>query len=40
MHLDMMTISVVAITVTAVLGLVFAFNWARQGGSSFVGLWA
>lgn len=39
MHLDMMTISVVAITVTAVLGLVFAFNWARQGGSSFVGLW-
>ena len=29
----------VAITVTAVLGLVLAFNWARQGGSTFVGLW-
>lgn len=39
MHLDMMTMSAVAITVTAVLGLVLGFNWARQGGSSFVGLW-
>ena len=39
MQLDMMTMSAVAITVTAVLGLVLGFNWARQGGSSFVGLW-
>ncbi|HUU24534.1 MAG TPA: GGDEF domain-containing protein [Methyloceanibacter sp.] len=39
MQLDMITISVVAITITAVLGLVFLFNWARQGGSSFVGMW-
>lgn len=39
MHLDMMTMSAVAVTVTAVLGLVLCFNWARQGGSSFVGLW-
>ena len=39
MHLDMITMSAVAITVTAVLGLVLGFNWARQGGSSFVGLW-
>lgn len=39
MHLDMMTMSAVAVTVTAVLGLVLGFNWARQGGSSFVGLW-
>jgi diguanylate cyclase (GGDEF)-like protein len=39
MQLDMMTMAAVAITVTAVLGLVLAFNWARQGGSAFVGLW-
>ena len=39
MQLDMMTISAVAITVTAILGVVLGFNWVRQGGSSFVGLW-
>jgi len=39
MDLDMLTMAAVAITVTAVLGLVLVFNWARQGGSSFVGLW-
>jgi predicted signal transduction protein with EAL and GGDEF domain len=39
MYLDMMTMSAVAITVTAILGLVLVFNWARQGGSAFVGLW-
>jgi diguanylate cyclase (GGDEF)-like protein len=38
-HLDMMTMSVVGITVTLVLGLVLTFNWARYGGSSFVGVW-
>ena len=39
MHLDMATISVVAIMITTVLGLVLCFNWARQGGSIFVGMW-
>ncbi|MGH6736694.1 MAG: GGDEF domain-containing protein [Methyloceanibacter sp.] len=39
MPLDMMTMSAVAVTVTAVLGLVLVFDWARQGGSAFVGLW-
>jgi diguanylate cyclase (GGDEF)-like protein len=38
-HLDMMTMSVVGITVTLVLGVVLTFNWARYGGSSFVGAW-
>jgi len=39
MPLDMSTISIVAIAITAVLGLVLIFNWARQGGASFVGMW-
>lgn len=39
MYLDMATISIVAITITTVLGLVLCFNWAHQGGSAFVGLW-
>jgi diguanylate cyclase (GGDEF)-like protein len=39
MYLDMMTMSAVAITVTAILGFVLVFNWARQGGLPFVGLW-
>lgn len=38
-HLDMMTMSVVGITVALVLGLVLTFNWARYGGSFFVGVW-
>jgi diguanylate cyclase (GGDEF)-like protein len=39
MHLDMMTMSTVAVTVTLVLGLVLGLNWVRQSGSPFVGLW-
>jgi hypothetical protein len=41
MYLDMMTMSAVAITVTAILGFVLVFNWARQGAcpSSASGAW-
>ena len=34
-----MPLDMVAITITTVLGLVLCFNWARQGGSNFIGLW-
>jgi len=39
MHLDMLTISAVDITVTAVLGVLLIFTWARERSSPFVGWW-
>lgn len=39
MHLDMLTMSAVNITVTAILGAVLVFTWARERGSPFVGWW-
>jgi diguanylate cyclase (GGDEF)-like protein len=39
MHLDMLTMSAVSIAVTAILGLVLVFTWARAGGTPFVGWW-
>lgn len=39
MHLDMLTMSAVDITVTAILGVVLVFNWARERGTTFVGWW-
>jgi diguanylate cyclase (GGDEF)-like protein len=40
MHLDMLTMSSVTVAVTAILGLVLGFTWARPGGTPFVGWWA
>jgi diguanylate cyclase (GGDEF)-like protein len=39
MHLDMQTISAVNVTVTAILGGVLIFTWARESESPFVGWW-
>lgn len=39
MHLDMLTMSVASVAVTAVLGLVLVFTWVRERQSPFVGLW-
>ncbi len=39
MHLDMLTMSAASITVTAVLGVVLVFTWARERESVFVGWW-
>ncbi len=39
MHLDMLTMSAVNITVTAILGAVLVFTWARERESPFVGWW-
>jgi diguanylate cyclase (GGDEF)-like protein len=39
MHLDMLTISAASVTVTAVLGIVLVFTWARERESVFVGWW-
>jgi hypothetical protein len=39
MHLDMQTISAVNVTVTAILGGVLSFTWARESESPFVGWW-
>ncbi len=39
MHLDMITMSAVNITVTAILGGVLVFTWARERSSPFVGWW-
>jgi len=39
MHLDMQTMSAVNVTVTAILGLVLAFTWARERECAFVGWW-
>jgi predicted signal transduction protein with EAL and GGDEF domain len=39
MHLDMQTMSAVNITVTAILGGVLLFTWARERESPFVGWW-
>lgn len=39
MHLDMLTMSAVDITVTAILGGVLLFTWARERESAFVGWW-
>jgi hypothetical protein len=39
MHLDMLTMTAVNITVTAILGAVLVFTWARERGSPFVGWW-
>jgi len=39
MHLDMLTISAASVTVTAVLGIVLVFTWAREHESVFVGWW-
>ena len=37
MHLDMQTMSAVNVTVTAILGGVLLFTWARERESPFVG---
>ncbi|MEX1059634.1 MAG: GGDEF domain-containing protein [Methyloceanibacter sp.] len=39
MHLDMQTMSAVNVTVTAILGGVLLFTWARERESPFVGWW-
>lgn len=39
MHLDMQTMSAVNIAVTAILGGVLLFTWARERDSAFVGWW-
>jgi diguanylate cyclase (GGDEF)-like protein len=39
MHLDMQTMSAVNVTVTAILGLVLVFTWARERQCAFVGWW-
>lgn len=39
MHLDMQTMSAVNVTVTAILGGVLLFTWARERDSAFVGWW-
>jgi diguanylate cyclase (GGDEF)-like protein len=39
MHLDMQTMSAVNVTVTAILGGVLLFTWARERDSGFVGWW-
>lgn len=39
MHLDMQTMSAVNVTVTAILGGVLLFTWARERESDFVGWW-
>ena len=39
MHLDMQTMSAVNVTVTAILGGVLLFIWARERDSAFVGWW-
>jgi diguanylate cyclase (GGDEF)-like protein len=39
MHLDMLTMSAVNVTVTAILGIVLVFTWARERESPFVGWW-
>lgn len=39
MHLDMLTISAARVTVTAVLGIVLVFTWAREHENVFVGWW-
>ncbi len=39
MHLDMQTMSVVNVTVTAILGAVLLFTWAREREGPFVGWW-
>jgi hypothetical protein len=39
MHLDMQTMSAVNVTVTAVLGGVLLFTWARERDSAFVDWW-
>jgi hypothetical protein len=36
---DMLTMSIVNFTVTAILGAVLVFTWARERGSPFVGWW-
>lgn len=39
MHLDMQTMSAVNVTVTAILGIVLVFTWARERECAFVGWW-
>jgi hypothetical protein len=39
MHLDMQTMSAVNITVTAILGGVLVFTWAREREGPLVGWW-
>jgi hypothetical protein len=39
MHLDMQTMSAVNVAVTAILGLVLVFTWARERECAFVGWW-
>ncbi len=39
MHLDMQTMSAVNVAVTAILGGVLLFTWARERDSAFVGWW-
>ena len=39
MPLDMHTMSAVNVTVTAMLGIVLVFTWARERECPFVGLW-
>ena len=39
MHLDMQTMAAVNVTVTAILGGVLLFTWARERDSAFVGWW-
>ena len=39
MHLDMLTMSVASVAVTAVLGLVLVFTWVRERQCAFVGWW-
>lgn len=39
MHLDMLTMSVASVAVTAALGLVLVFTWVRERQCAFVGWW-
>jgi diguanylate cyclase (GGDEF)-like protein len=39
MHLDMQTMSAVSVTVTAIIGAVLVFTWAREREGPFVGWW-
>ena len=39
MHLDLVTMSVVNIVVTAILGVVLLLSWARERASVFIGWW-
>jgi hypothetical protein len=39
MHLDMLTMSIASIAVTAALGLVLVFTWVRERQCALVGWW-